>query len=43
MLPSDEVASRDDGWHHIYFTIVMYTHYVHADSRLALSLTPFSN
>jgi hypothetical protein len=41
--PSDEAASRDDAWRHIYFTIVMYTYYVHADSRPALSLIPFSN
>ena len=42
MLPSDEAASRDDAWRHIYFTIVVYIHYVHADSRPALSLIPFS-
>jgi hypothetical protein len=40
MLPSDEAASRDDAWRHIYFTIVVYTHCVHADSRPALFVDP---
>lgn len=40
MFPSDEAASRDDAWRHIYFTIVVYTRYVHADSRPALFVDP---